>query len=111
MTIDEQLLVFRGKYAFRRYIPSNPAKYGIKTFALDDPKTVHNLNLETYLNTQPDGPYKISNTSQDVVLRLVKPIFGINRNITGDISFINIFLITNLKEKKLIYVDIIRKNK
>lgn len=84
VTIDEQLLAFRGKCPFRQYIPSKPAKYGIKIFSLVDPRTVYTLNLETYLGVQPDGPYKISNASQDVVLRLVEPIFGTNRNITGE---------------------------
>ncbi|XP_050063261.1 piggyBac transposable element-derived protein 4-like [Aphis gossypii] len=111
LTIDEQLLAFRGKCPFRQYIPSKPAKYGIKTFALVDPKTVYTLNLETYLGTQPDGPYKISNASRDVVLRLVEPIVGTNRNITGDNWFTSIPLITSLKEKKLTYVGTIRKNK
>ncbi|XP_025203850.1 piggyBac transposable element-derived protein 4-like [Melanaphis sacchari] len=82
VTIDEQLLAFRGKCPFRQYIPSKPAKYGIKPFALVDSRTVYTLNLETYLGVQPDRPYKISNASQDVVLRIVEHIFGTNRNIT-----------------------------
>ncbi|XP_060845772.1 piggyBac transposable element-derived protein 4-like [Rhopalosiphum padi] len=111
VTIDEQLLAFRGKCPFRQYIPSKPAKYGIKTFALVDPRTVYTLNLETYLGVQLDGPYKISNASQDVVLRLVEPIFGTNRNITGDNWFTSMPLIISLKEKKLTYVGTVRKNK
>jgi len=111
VTIDEQLLAFRGKCPFRQYIPSKPTKYGIKTFALVDPKTVYTLNLETYLGTQPDEPYKISNASQDVVLRLVEPIVGTNRNIPVDNWFTSIPLITSLKEKKLTYIGTIRKNK
>jgi len=111
VTIDEQLLAFRGKCPFRQYILSKPAKYGIKTFALVDPRTVYTLNLETYLGVQPDGPYKISNASQDVVLRLVEPIFGTNRNITGDNWFTSMPLIISLKEKKLTYVGTVRKNK
>lgn len=38
VTIDEQLLASRGKCPFRQY---KPAKYGIKTFALLDPRTVY----------------------------------------------------------------------
>ncbi|GBP30200.1 hypothetical protein EVAR_94508_1 [Eumeta japonica] len=32
ITLDEQLLAFRGRCAFRQYIPNKPAKYGIKVF-------------------------------------------------------------------------------
>lgn len=110
-TIDEQLLAFRGKYPFRQYISSKPAKHGIKTFALVDPRTVYIFNLETYLGIQSTGPYKISNASQDVVLRLFEPFFVSNRNITGgDKWFTSIPFVISLKEKKLIYVGTIRKN-
>jgi len=101
VTKDEQLLAFRGKCPFRKYIMSKSAKYGIKTFALVDPRTVYTLNLEIYLGVQPKGPYKISNASQDVVLRLVKSIFVTNRNITGDNWFSSMPLIISLKEKNL----------
>jgi len=30
ITVDEQLVPFRGKCPFRQYIPSKPSKYGIK---------------------------------------------------------------------------------
>ena len=29
VTIDKQLVSFKGRYPFRQYIPSKPAKYGI----------------------------------------------------------------------------------
>lgn len=36
VTIDEQLIPFRGQCPFRQYIPSKPAKYGIKIWAACD---------------------------------------------------------------------------
>ena len=39
LTIDETLVPFRGRYRFIQYIPSKPAKYGVKIFALCDAKT------------------------------------------------------------------------
>jgi len=35
-TIDETLVVFRGRCPFKMYIPSKPANYGIKVFSLVD---------------------------------------------------------------------------
>jgi hypothetical protein len=62
LTVDEQLLAFRGRCAFKQYIPSKPAKYGIKVFALVDAKTSYTFNLEPYVGTQPEGgPYRLSN--------------------------------------------------
>ncbi|CAH2009352.1 unnamed protein product, partial [Acanthoscelides obtectus] len=51
LTIDEQLLAFRGRAAFRQHIPNKPSKYGIKTFALVDAKTAYTMKLETSRKT------------------------------------------------------------
>ncbi|XP_023213628.1 piggyBac transposable element-derived protein 4-like [Centruroides sculpturatus] len=111
LTVDEQLLAFRGKCSFRQYIPSKPAKYGIKMFALCDVKTAYTVSLEPYLGKQPDGPYCFSTNAQDVVERLVTPVQGTNRNITGDNWFTSVSLVKALKAKKLTYVGTIRKNR
>lgn len=39
LTVDEQLMVFRGRGPFRIYIPSKPAKYGIKIVLINDNDT------------------------------------------------------------------------
>ncbi|CAH2017704.1 unnamed protein product [Acanthoscelides obtectus] len=112
LTVDEQLLAFRGRCGFKQFIPSKPAKYGIKTFALCDSKTSYTFNLETYVGTQPEGPYKLSNSSEDIVIRLVNPVAGTNRNITGDNWFTSLSLVKKLlQEKKLTYIGTMRKNK
>jgi len=38
ITTDEQLVVFRGKYAFYVFIKSKPEKYGIKLWVAEDAK-------------------------------------------------------------------------
>lgn len=112
LTVDEQLIAFRGRCSFRQYIPNKPSKYGIKTFALVDAKTAYTLKLETYLGTQPPGPYKQSNAAQDIVMRMVEPVQNTNRNITGDNWFSSIPLVSDLlTERKLTYVGTLRKNK
>src|SRR5678815_193708 len=39
VTVDEQLVGFRGHCPFRQYMKSKPAKYGIKLWALCDSST------------------------------------------------------------------------
>lgn len=112
LTVDEQLLAFRGRCSFRQYIPNKPARYGIKMWALVDVKTSYTFNLETYVGTQPEGPYRCSNSGEQVVLRIVEPVAKTNRNITGDNWFTSIPLVKKLlTEKKLTYVGTVRKNK
>lgn len=93
------------------YIPSKPAKYGIKVFSLVDAKMNYTYNLEVYAGKQPPGSFNISNKPEDVVKRLCEPVFGTNRNITLDNWFTSYNLVqTMLTLHKLTIVGTIRKN-
>lgn len=112
VTIDEQLIAFRGKCSFRQYIPSKPAKYGIKIFALVDTKNAYAYNLEIYAGTQPEGPFQTTWSGADVVKRMIKPIDKTSRNITVDNWFTSVPLALELLEKhRLTLVGTLRKNK
>lgn len=112
MTIDEMLLAFRGRCPFRVYIPSKPAKYGIKIQALVDAKSYYILNLEVYAGKQPAGMYSLSNSAFDVVERLIQPISKSNRNLTFDNWFTSHELMMHLlTEHRLTSVGTVRKNK
>lgn len=112
LTIDEKLEAFRGRVSFLQYIPNKPAKYGIKVFALVDAKTYYCLNMEVYVGTQPEGPFQLSNKPEDLVLRLIAPIAGTNRNVTFDNWFTSYSLMKNLLTNcKLTSVGTVRKNK
>lgn len=112
VTIDEMLDAFRGRCGFRKYIPSNPAKYGIKIFALTDAKMFYTNNVEVYCGKQPEGPYICDNSPHKIVKRLVQPISGSGRNITFDNWFTSLPLALDLLENdKLTTVGTIKKNK
>ena len=76
-TVNEMLAVFRGNCSFRVYMPSRPAKYGIKIFILADTKTFYMLHMEVYLVKQPKGPFVVDNSGAAVVKRLVSHIIGL----------------------------------
>lgn len=113
LTLDEELVAFRGRCGFRQYIPSKPAKYGIKIFALVDSKTFYTMNMEIYCGKQPDGsPYFVSNKPYDLVDRMVQCVSGTSRNITMDNFFTSLETAENLLEKhKLTIVGTLRANK
>ena len=48
VTIDEQLYPFRGRCRYVQYIPSNPAKYGLKFWLLCDSTTYYIHSMEMY---------------------------------------------------------------
>lgn len=111
MTVDEQLVSFRGRCSFRQYMPNKPSKYGIKMYALVDAKTFYTLNLEIYPGTQPPGIYSCSNKPCDVVNRLIAPISKSNRNVTFDSWFTSYSLMLHLlKEHQLTSTGTVHKN-
>lgn len=112
VTIDEQLVAFRGKCNFRQYIPSKPNKYGIKVFALVDARNFYCANMEIYAGKQPEGQYALSNTPEEIVCRLIGPITQTGRNVTVDNWYTSIPLATRLlRDHKLTLVGTLKKNK
>lgn len=112
VTIDKQLVPFRGCCPFRQYMKNKPAKYGLKILTMSDSKTFYVKTMEVYVGKQPqDSPYEISNKPKDVVLRLTRTIHDTLRNITADNWFSSIPSVKELLTKKLTYVGTLRKNK
>ncbi|XP_063222039.1 piggyBac transposable element-derived protein 4-like [Bacillus rossius redtenbacheri] len=111
VTLDEKLEAFQGRCGFRQYIPSKPAKYGIKIFALVDSKMYYTFNMEVYAGKQPDGPYAVSNHCTGVVHRMVSPIVNSGRNVTSDNWFSDVPLLSDLADKKLSLVATLKKKK
>ncbi|KAK1885696.1 PiggyBac transposable element-derived protein 4 [Dissostichus eleginoides] len=53
VTVDEQLVPFRGRTKFLQYMPSKPAKYGIKIFWVCDARTPYAIDGIVYTGRQP----------------------------------------------------------
>ncbi|XP_045448241.1 piggyBac transposable element-derived protein 1-like [Melitaea cinxia] len=111
VTVDEMLVPFRGRCLFRIYMKSKPAKYGLKIMCLCDAKTHYLFNAFIYSGKEKDLPANATLIPTRNVMKLAEPIYGTNRNITGDNWFSSIELIDALMEKNLTYVGTIRKNK
>ena len=52
LTIDEMMIPFRGRCAFKIYMPAKPCKYGIKLFALVGTKTKYLFKAIIYTGKQ-----------------------------------------------------------
>ena len=48
MTVDEQLITFRGRNLFSQYIQSKPGNYGNKFWVICDSQTSDTLKIDIY---------------------------------------------------------------
>nr|XP_012148640.1 PREDICTED: piggyBac transposable element-derived protein 4-like [Megachile rotundata] len=110
LTVDEQLVAFRGKCPFRQYMKSKPARYGIKIWAAADVKTSYICNLQVYTGKGLDN-VREKDQGLRVVKDLTQPYKGSWRGITTDNFFTSVGLAKYLLESKLTLLGTVRKNK
>lgn len=108
ITVDEQLVPFRGRCPFRQYLPSKPDKYGMKIWWVCDSKTSYPLNGIPYTGKDT---VRATGLGRQVVEKLVEPYVGSNRNVTFDNYFTDHVLALSLLSKGLTIVGTVRKNK
>jgi len=106
VTVDEQLVTFRGRCPFRQFIPSKPGKYGIKIWALCDSVTSYVYNMQVY--TGREGQNREVNQGQRVVLDLVSGLEKSRRNVTCDNFFTSISLARELAKRQMTVLGTIR---
>ncbi|CAK9796635.1 PiggyBac transposable element-derived protein 4 [Anthophora quadrimaculata] len=78
LCIDESLLLFKGRLAFKQYIPAKRSRFGIKTYVLCDCKTGYVLDVNIYAGSETritKNTPEIGKTG-NIVLMLLKPYLG-----------------------------------
>ncbi|GFN83395.1 PiggyBac transposable element-derived protein 4 [Plakobranchus ocellatus] len=109
VTVDEQLVPWRGRCSFLQYLPSKPDKYGIKIFWAVDSETFFPLNAVPYLGKV--GRLPTVNLGRNTALQLVKPFYRSGRNLTCDNFFTDYELAQKLNTEKMSVVGTLRRNK
>lgn len=76
VSIDESLMLFKGRLAWKQYIPLKRSRFGIKSYMLCESKTgyVWSLIIYTGKGTLFDNEYKHLCMSSQVVMTLMKPL-------------------------------------
>ncbi|CAM4725044.1 unnamed protein product [Leuciscus chuanchicus] len=108
VTVDEFLVPFRGHCPFRQYMPSKPAKYGIKIWAACDSKTSYAWQMQVYTGKSVSGNQK-KDPGTRVVLDVTEGLRG--HTIFCDHSFTSHALSQELLKRRLTMVGITGKNK
>ena len=111
LTVDEQLVPFRGKCPFRQYMAIKSAKYEIKVRWNCDADTFYPLKGEIYLGRQPGQLHQVGLGRTAVVKNTTGPWLGPGRNIVCDNFFTNIPLAEELLHRQTTIVGTLRKSK
>ena len=111
LCVDEQLYSYRGRCSFKQYMPSKPAKYGIKYWTICDVQSSYVLQSKIYAgkNNSNNTSYNIG---ENVVVNLAELYFNDRpRTLTADNFFSSINLASLLTRKNIFYIGTLRKNK
>lgn len=76
ISVDEQLVSFKGRCRLQQYIPSKPARYGIKVWVACDARTSYAWRIAVYTG-KPDGAKQEVNQGKHVVFELVEELEGV----------------------------------
>lgn len=109
MTIDEQLLAFRGNCPFKLYIPNKPSKYGIKIIMTCDSKTYYMCNAMTYQGKSGNTRERPGTLAMKVTMTLMEPYLDAERNFTMDNWFTSLPLLKELYTRNTTMVGTMRK--
>jgi hypothetical protein len=109
VTIDETLVPFRGRCAFRQYMPLKPARYGLKFFLAVCSETRYIWGIIPYLGKE--GKEVTKNLGAKVALMLTENIAGTGRNICTDNFYTSLELCRSLKLRSLSLVGTMRKHR
>jgi len=83
LTLDEELVTFRGRCPFKQYIPSKPGRNGLKFWILSDSKSSYFYNLETCIGKKPNSGREV-NLGDKVILDLLEGIDAAGCIVTRD---------------------------
>ena len=113
LTVDERLAAYRCRCRFIQYMPTKPAKYGIKLWMCCDADTkyVYNASICCGKENAKEATC-LCNLGGKVVRQLLEPLHCEGRNITTDNYFTSLGLARDLiKAKKATLVGTIRTNR
>jgi hypothetical protein len=110
VTVDETLVPFRGRCNFKQFMPSKPAKYGLKFWCLCDAATAYCIRMRPYLGIDNADGSRAVGLGQQVVLELTEGL-DVGRTVITDNFFTSLALAQALRHRSLGLIGTMRKNR
>jgi hypothetical protein len=99
--VDEAMIKFRGRLAFRQYLPKKPIKYGIKVWCRADPTDGYLHEFQVYTGKAGQGGRSEPGLTTHVVLDMTRRIRGLRHIVTTDNYFTSPNLATSLLQQQI----------
>ena len=103
ISIDEAMLLWRGRLSFRVYNPAKPIKYGVKSYALADSPTGYCWNLLPYCG--------VSSSIADTVTALLDRLLDHGHRLYMDNFYNSVGLSKQLLDRKTVVCGTLRSNR
>ena len=116
ISVDEKLMLYKGRLYFRQYIPNKRSRYGIKIYACCESQTGYLWNF--LLHTSAKHHHCFGNDvpnaenfshSERVIIELVKDILDQGYHIFADNWFSSVKLASFLIERNTLYTGTLRE--
>ena len=107
ITLDEAMIPFRGRIAFKVYMKNKPNKYGIRLEVVADAENGIVLHFEAYTGAAGNQ----ANTVDDLVLRMLEPFKDKNFLVFMDRRYSSPNLFTKLRQKGFYPVGTVMKSR
>lgn len=109
VSVDEAMVKFRGRLAFRQYLPAKPTKYGIKVWMRADPTNGYVNEFQVYTGKDNSNPEV--GLATRVVLDLTRRISGRHHIVNVDNFFSSIDLFQRLLGRDTYARGTVRSNR
>ena len=114
ISIDEELLLFKGRLSFKQYIPSKRSRYGIKIFSLCE-DTGYLYNSQVYLgkhsDAAPDDVINQLGKTGAIVVNLMEHLLGKGYQLYLDNWYTSEAIFRYLLQNNTVAAGTVKKNR
>ena len=95
LSVDEEMIAFKGRLSFRKYLPAKLTKYGIKVWMAADSSNGYVVNFSVYLGSEGEIRRQ-HGLGYDVVMGMTRPFFKRKHHVSFDNFFSSPVLLDHL---------------
>lgn len=106
-SVDEAMILFKGRSSFRQYMPLKPIKRGYKVWVRADSETGYIYQFDLYTGKDDDSTAGVGLGSR-VVQNLTASLKNANAHVTFDNFFTSVQLMEDLRENKIFATGTVR---